>query len=338
MKVGVVGAGAIGGLIAGRIASHVAGLVPESQVSILARGASLEHLQRKGLAVYEADPQASDGFARTFDGPVNASDSAAVLGVQDILIISLKYNAMAAVVPKIAPMIGPETIIFSAMNGVPWWFAHGLSAAPAGMKLEAVDPDGVFSKVLPVEQVIGCVVHLAGSVRGPGVIQRNLGNRLVIGEPNGQMTERLRSVTELLERARFDVEPTDSIHAALWFKLWGNMTVNPVSAITGAWSDVILADPLLRGFLSDLMREAAQVGDKIGLPIHEDPESRHQVTAKLGAFKTSMLQDVEAGKPLELDALVAAVREIAQQVDVRTPHIDALLGLTRVFAKTRNLL
>ncbi len=334
MKVAVVGAGAIGGLMAGRLAA----LVPGAQVSILARGESLARLRDEGLTVYEADPDAPDGFATTYDGPVNVSDNADDLGVQDLVVISLKYNAMAAVVPRLAPLIGPRTIIFSAMNGVPWWFTHGLSAAPANMRLPSVDPDGAFSKALPVDQVIGCVVHLAGSTRGPGVIQRNLGNRLVIGEPNGQMSDRLKSVTDLFGQARFDVEPTDNIQAALWFKLWGNMTGNPVSAITGAWSDVILADPLLRGFLSDLMREAAQVGDKIGLPIHEDPESRHQVTAKLGAFKTSMLQDVEAGKPIELDALVTAVRDIAQQTDTPTPHIDALLGLTRVFAKTRNLL
>lgn len=341
MKVTVVGAGAIGGLMAARIAAQKAvnpdGPLASVELSVLARGATLARLNGSGLALFEPLADSPGEFDKTFEAPIHASDSPADLGPQDLIIIALKYNAMNTLAPQLAPMVGPDTVILSAMNGVPWWFTTGLQGAPAGLAVPTVDPGGVISDALPVKQVIGCVVHLAASTRGPGQIQHNLGNRLVIGEPNGQMTARLAQVASLLKTVGFDVEPTNEIHAAVWYKLWGNMTVNPISAITGAWSDAILADPLLRGFISAVMREAALVGEKIGLPIAEDPESRHRVTAKLGAFKSSMLQDAEAGKPIELDALVTVVREIAQQVEVPTPHTDALLGMTRVFAQTHKL-
>jgi len=333
MKVTVVGAGAIGGLIAARLAAHA----PSTELALLARGQTLSALQANGLCLFEPDPAQPGEHKKVFDAPVSATDDASALGIQDLVIISVKYNAMAALATQLQPMIGPQTIVLSAMNGVPWWFTTGLSGAPAGLKLEAVDPDGAISRALPANQVIGCVVHLAGSTRGPGQIQRNLGNRLILGEPNRQMTDRLTSIAQLLRQAQFDVDTSNNVHADVWFKLWGNMTMNPISAITGAWSDTILQDPLLRGFLSAVMAEAALVGAKIGLPIADEPESRHQVTAKLGRFKTSMLQDAEAGRPLELDALVTVVREIAEQVQVPTPHLDALLGLSRVFAQSHQL-
>jgi 2-dehydropantoate 2-reductase len=185
--------------------------------------------------------------------------------------------------------------------------------------------------------VIGCVVHLAASVREPGVIQLNMGNRLVLGEPDDTKSTRLSDTAALLSDAGFDVEVSESIHYDLWYKLWGNMTVNPVSAITGAETDAILADPALRIFITNAMLEAKVIAQKLDLNIGEEPEQRHQVTEKLGGFKTSMLQDVESGKPIELDALVTVVCEIARQLDVSVPNITALLGITRVFAKTNNL-
>lgn len=333
MKVTVVGAGAIGGLMAARLAAHV----PSAEVALLARGQTLNALRADGLCLFEPDPDRAGEHLKVFEAKLPATDDPSELGVQDLVIISVKYNAMAALAPMLQPLIGPGTIVLSAMNGVPWWFTTGLAGAPADLKLDAVDPNGDISRALPVAQVIGCVVHLAGSTRAAGQIQLNLGNRLILGEPNRQMTDRLAQVADLLKQARFDVEPSSNVHAAIWFKLWGNMTMNPISAVTGAWSDTVLQDPLLRGFLSAVMAEAAVVGGKIGLPITDEPESRHKVTEKLGRFKTSMLQDAEAGKPLELDALVSVVREIATQVDVPTPHLDALLGLSRVFAKSHQL-
>lgn len=333
MKVTVVGAGAIGGLMAARLAAHV----PSAQVSLLARGQTLAALRTNGLSLVEPDPERVGEHLKVFDAKLPASDDASSLGVQDLIVISVKYNAMAALASQLQPLMGPQTIILSAMNGVPWWFTTGLAGAPAGLKLDAVDPAGAISKALPASQVIGCVVHLAGSTRAPGQIQLNLGNRLILGEPDRQQTDRLARVVDVFKQARFDIEPSSNVHADIWFKLWGNMTMNPISAITGAWSDAVLGDPLLRGFLSAVMAEAAVVGGKIGLPIADEPESRHTVTEKLGRFKTSMLQDAEAGKPLELDALVSVVREIATQVQVPTPHLDALLGLSRVFAKSHQL-
>lgn len=333
MKVTVVGAGAIGGLIAARLAAHV----PLAEVALLARGQTLNALRANGLCLFEPDPERSGEHLKAFDGLVTATDDTSLLGVQDLVVVSVKYNAMAALAPMLQPLLGPQTIVLSAMNGVPWWFTTGLAGAPAGLKLDAVDPGGAISRSLPASQVIGCVVHLAGSTRAPGQIQLNLGNRLILGEPSRQMTDRLTRVADLLKQARFDVETSTNVHGDIWFKLWGNMTMNPISAITGAWSDTILQDPLLRSFLSAVMAEAVLIGGKIGLPITDEPESRHKVTEKLGRFKTSMLQDAEAGKPLELDALVSVVREIASQVQVPTPHLDALLGLSRVFAKSHQL-
>ena len=304
---------------------------------MLARGATLAQIKGAGLTIYEPDPAEAGSHRQTFAAPLPASDNAADLGVQDLLIISLKYNGLPSLAPELLPLIGPDTVIVSAMNGVPWWFPVGLSEAPAGLRVSTVDPDGEISAALPTAQVLGCVVHLAGSTRGPGVIQRNTGNRLILGEPSHEITPRLNQVCDLLTVAGFEIERSENIHADLWYKLWGNMTMNPVSALTGAMSDVIMADPQLRSFLVAVMLEAAAVGEKIGLPIAENPEDRINVTASLWPFKTSMLQDAEAGKPLELDALVTVVREIAQQVGVATPATDALLGLTRVFASAHQL-
>ncbi|MFK7965592.1 MAG: 2-dehydropantoate 2-reductase [Burkholderiaceae bacterium] len=333
MNVTIVGAGAIGGLMAARLAANV----PEVKLTLLARGQTLSALQANGLQLFEPDADRSGEHAKVFDAPVSASDDAGAIGEQDLVVISVKYNAMSSLASQLQPLIGPNTIVLSAMNGVPWWFTTGLEGAPANLALNAVDPGGSVSQAFPAGQVLGCVVHLAGSTRAPGQIQRNLGNRLIFGEPSRQLTDRLTRIADLFKQAKFDVDVSDNIHADIWFKLWGNMTMNPISAITGAWSDTILQDPLLRGYLSAVMAEAAQVGAKIGLPITTEPESRHQVTEKLGRFKTSMLQDVEAGKPLELDALVTVVREIATQVGVPTPHLDSLLGLSRVFAKSHQL-
>ncbi len=342
MKVCVIGAGAIGGLIAARIAGAARIAKGQSSpdmsvsLSVLARGATLATLRNDGLTVH--DPVANRAGTFTTDvEAVDATDSAADAGPQDLVIIAVKYHALATLAAQLTPLLGPDTIILSAMNGVPWWFTKGLKTGGVALSLPAVDPDAVISTALDPNRVIGCVVHLAASTRAPGVIERTMGNRLVIGEPLGHRTERLARVAGLLAWAGFDVEVSDNIHAVAWYKLWGNLSMNPVSAITGAKTDAILADPLARGFLSELMREAARVGARIGLAIDEPPESRHAITASLGGFKTSMLQDVEAGRSLEIDALVTVVHQMARQLGEPVPFIDALLGLTRVFARSRGL-
>ena len=325
MKICIYGIGAIGGLMAARLKQ--AGY----DVSAIARGKTLESIQKNGLQFYPAGAETAQSY------PINATNKPADLGVQDIVIIAVKTTALAEIATHIAPLIGPDTVVFSAMNGIPWWFFHGLPQAPENIKLDSIDPQNRISNAIPASQIIGCVTHLSATTPATGTVRQIAGNHLIIGEPNGENTPRLQQLRHILETAGFELEVSSQIQEDIWFKLWGNMTMNPVSAITGAKSDQILNDRYVRDFMSRIMQEAALIGAKIGLPIDADPEERHQVTYKLGSFKTSMLQDAEAGKPLELDALVAAVVEIAHQLDIAIPWIESLFGIARLQAKTRSL-
>ena len=317
-KVAIVGAGAIGGWIGVHLAR--AGV----QVSVLARGDTLAALQGEGLQLHQG------GELHTV--PVKASNQATDLGVQDLVVISVKAPALSAVAAQVGPLIGPNTVVLTAMNGVPWWFLQGFGGPVAGRSLASVDPQGQIARALPAQHIIGCVVHASCSVDAPGVIRHHFGDGLIVGEPSGQATPRVQALHALLQKAGFNATLSPQIQKDIWYKLWGNMTVNPVSAITGATTDRILNDDLVRGFISNVMREAKAIGERIGVPIAQEPEDRHAVTRKLGAFKTSMLQDVQAGKPVELDALVSAVRELGQLTGVATPFTDALLGLSRLHA------
>jgi 2-dehydropantoate 2-reductase len=225
----------------------------------------------------------------------------------------------------------------TAMNGVPWWFLQGFGGAFEGTCLQAVDPGGEIAKAIPAERILGCVVHASCSQSKPGEVHHHFGNRLIVGEPSGQKTARVQAIAELLTVAGFEVQLSEQIQKDTWYKLWGNMTVNPVSALTGATTDLILADPLVRDFISSVMLEAREIGNRIGIPILTQPEDRHAVTLKLGAFKTSMLQDVEAGRAVELDALVTVVKELGELTGVPTPQTDILLGLARLQARVRKL-
>jgi 2-dehydropantoate 2-reductase len=249
----------------------------------------------------------------------------------------VKAPAMGDVALAISPMIGPDTVVLTAMNGVPWWFFEGFGGPHAGTRLSAVDPDGVIARAIPARHIIGCVVHASCSLNSPGFVRQHFGNRLIVGEPSGDKTARVKALVALLEHAGFETVLSEQIQKDTWYKLWGNMTVNPISALTGATTDLIMDDDLVRGFISSVMREAREIGARIGIPIAQQPEDRHQVTRKLGAFKTSMLQDVEAGKPVELDALVTVVSELGRLTDVPTPFTDALLGLSRLQARVRGL-
>lgn len=327
MKVCIYGLGAIGGLMAARLAR--AGL----PVNAVARGATLDAVRRDGLALVERD---GDAERRTVV-PVTASDRPAELGVQDLVVLSVKTTALAQVAREIAPLVGPGTAVLSAMNGLQWWFFHGLAGAPPGLSLASVDPGGALARAVPASAVVGCVTHLSASTSAPGVVRHGVGDRLIVGEPVGGQSARSRAVVDLLVHAGFAVEASECIQRDVWYKLWGNMTMNPVSAITGATADRILDDDFVRGFLSACMLEASAIGARIGLPIEGTPEARHAVTRRLGAFRTSMLQDVEGGRAVELDALVASVAEIGRAVGVPTPNVDTLLGLARLHARVRGL-
>lgn len=327
-KVAVVGVGAIGGLFAGWMGSRLpAGRV---QLSAVARGGTLKALRERGLVWVDAD-------GAEHSVPVNASDDAASLGVQDLVIVSVKGPAMPQVAPAVRALMGPNTVVLVAMNGVPWWYFDGLPGEAAGLQLKAVDPLGLTAQNIPTSQVVGCVVHASAAAPQPARIERIKNNQLIIGEPAGGVSPRVQALDELLTQAGFAITVSERIQRDIWFKLWGNMTINPISAITGAPCDRILDDPLVRGYVSAIMLEAKAIGARIGIPIDQSPEDRHAVTRKLGSFKTSMLQDVEAGRPIELDALVGAVREIGQHLGVATPNMDALMGLTRLMGQMRGL-
>jgi 2-dehydropantoate 2-reductase len=323
----IVGAGAIGGLVGTRLAA-----AGHARVSALARGATLEALRRHGWRL------------ETEDGPVGgplhaAAADAAALGPQDLVVIAVKGPALAAVARGIGPLLGPDTIVLPAMNGVPWWFCEGVPGFPAG-PLRSVDPDGAIAAAIPLRQVLGCVVHASAAVREPGRVEHRIGRGLIVGEPRaGRDADggRTGRVVDLLAQAGFEATRADDVRRDIWYKLWGNLTMNPVSALTGATSDRMLEDPLVRAFCSAAMQEAAALGARIGCPIAQSPEDRHEVTLRLGAFRTSMLQDVEAGRPIELDSIVGAVVEIGRRLGEPMPHVEALFGLARLFGRVRGL-
>jgi len=327
-KVCVYGAGAIGGWIGAGLAAA------DCDVSVVARGATLAALQQHGLRL-QSGP--ASGALQTETHAVRASADPAVLGVQDLVVVAVKAPALLDVARHMAPLLGPDTVVLTAMNGVPWWFLQGFGGSLAGTRLRSVDATGEITAGIPARHVVGCVVHASCSQQAPGVVRHHFGNRLIVGEPTGQTTPRLERLAALLQRAGFETEVSPQIQKDIWYKLWGNMTVNPVSALTGATTDLILGDELVRGFISSVMLEAKAIGARIGIPIDQQPEDRHGVTRKLGAFKTSMLQDVEAGRAVELDALVGAVKELGMLTSVPTPYTDALLGLARLHARVRGL-
>jgi 2-dehydropantoate 2-reductase len=327
MKVCVYGAGAIGGLIGSRLAAAGA-----CTVSAVARGRTLDSLREHGWRLREG--ASADGSLQAT--AVRASDDPKALGVQEVVIVAVKGPALLAVAQRIAPLLGAETIVLPAMNGVPWWFGKGvpeLESAP----LRCIDPDGRIAAAIPFEHVIGCVVHASASTPEPGLVEHKMGRGLIVGEPAGGESARTRKLANLLMHAGFDVTVSSDIRRDIWYKLWGNLTMNPVSTITGATIDRVLDDPLVLEFCSAAMREAAAIGERIGCAIAQSPEDRHAITRKLGAFKSSMQQDAEAGRPIELDAIVGVVREIAERLRIATPNIDALLGLTRLYAQVRGL-
>ena len=326
IRICIVGAGAIGGWL-GALLGHRLGA--ELRLSALARGRTLEALRAQGLRM--------DIGGERLVVPVHASSDPGDLGPQDLVVVAVKGPALASVAPVVHAMLGPQTKVLVAMNGVPWWFFDGLSGEADGLRLESVDPGGRIAELIPTERVIGCVVHASCATPEPGLVRHVMGNGLIIGAPSGGQPDHVAELVALLQRAGFEATLSQRIQRDIWFKLWGNMTTNPISALTGATTDRIMADELLVRFTTSIMREAAVIGERIGCKVDQQPEDRHAITRRLGEFKTSMLQDAEAGRPLELDALLGAVREVAQHLRMDTPFLDALLGMARLMARTRGL-
>jgi 2-dehydropantoate 2-reductase len=321
--VAIVGAGAVGTFLGTHLARSGA------DVSVLARGATAAALRAHGFRFEER--------GAVLTAPVRVAEEAGALGPHDLVVLAVKGPSLPDLAPKVRPLLGPDTTVLTAMNGVPWWFFHGLGGPHEGAGVEAVDPGGRIAAAIPVRHVIGGVVHATCSVREPGLVKHGFGRGLIVGEPGGGASVRVSALADRLTAAGFETTVSKRIQADVWYKLWGNMTMNPMSALTGATCDRLLDDPLLDRFTLAIMAEAAAIGERIGCPIHQSGEDRNAVTRKLGAFKTSMLQDVEAGRPLEIDGLLTAVSEIGRRVQVPTPSTDALLGLTRVFAAGRGL-
>jgi 2-dehydropantoate 2-reductase len=316
MNICVVGAGAIGGWIAAKLA--IAG----QPVNILARGDTLRLVRAEGLRLEEKGEE--------FVAAVTALESSGDVGGQDVVIIAVKAPALPALASELRPLIGPETIIVPMLNGVPWWFVEGET-------LRSVDPDGAIAAALPFNRIIGCVVHASCSRSAPNRIRVKHADKLIIGEPDGESSERLARLFALLDEAGLRPDLTHNIRRAIWYKLWGTATMNPLSALTRGTADAIMADAECRAWILEGKAELAGVGAAIGCPISESGEDRMEVTARLGAFKTSMLQDVEALRPIELEALLGAPREIARRRGVPTPALDRLYGVTKLMAQSLGL-
>ncbi|PMS14687.1 2-dehydropantoate 2-reductase [Trinickia dabaoshanensis] len=320
----VVGAGAIGALLAAALAR--AG----HRVSVLARGRTLAAIREHGIRIV-ADDAATGGVL------VQADDDPARLGVQDVVIVALKAQALPSLAESLRPLIGPDTLVLSAMNGLPWWFSQGLAALAQDEPLQAVDPNGCVSAVLPAERAIGCVVHLSSASIEPGVVKRGRGNRLIVGAAHAGHADAARAIAAALARGGFDVSESSDIRNDIWAKLWGNMNMNPLSALTGSTADRLLDDPLTHALVLRMMEEADAVGQRLGLSTGMSAPQRVAVTRELGAFKTSMLQDFEAGRPLEIEPILGVFPELGRRLDVPTPFCDAVLGLLRQRAATSGL-
>jgi 2-dehydropantoate 2-reductase len=320
----IYGVGAIGGTIAALLARAGA------DVSVVAHDKTLAALKRDGLRLL------MNGDSVTLR--IKVSDDPADFGPQDYVIVAVKVPSLPDVAAHIAPLLGPHTAVVTAMNGVPWWFFDASGGALAGKRLTAIDPDGAIERAIPVASVIGCVVYISASVEAPGVIQHAAGRRLIIGEPGARATPRLFLLGDWLRRAGFDCEESADIRRDIWFKLWGNLSTNPISLLTAATLDRIIDDPLVHMLCVRMMKEAARIGEAVGIPAVNSPEEMIAMARKLGPVKTSMLQDAEHHKPVEIDAILTATSDIGRMVGVPTPFIDSVLGLARLRAKELGLL
>ena len=315
MRICIYGAGAVGGLIAARLARS------GQEVSVVARGAQLEAIRDRGLRV-----RAGDSIETS---RVQAEADPARLGTQDYVVVAVKAQSLQQVAAGIGPLVGADTSILTAMNGVPWWFFDRLRFGNGAQRLETLDPGGRLARAMPTERIVGCVVHLAASTPEPGLISHNMGTRLILGEPGGANSHRTRRIAEALAMAGFEAVVSDFIEKDFWVKLLGNVSFNPVSALTLSAADRLIEDPQVKAYMVQIMREVLAIGRAVGVDAGIDPEARIDMARQLGKFKTSMLQDLEAGKALEIDGLLAGTLEIAHKAGVQAPFTQSLFGLIR---------
>ncbi len=329
VKVCVIGAGAIGGYLGVRLAESGA------QVSVLARGKTLQSIQTRGWILEEGD--------KRLVAKVNAASEPQALGVQDVVIIAVKAHALADIAPMVAALCHEDTMVIPAINGIPWWFGQGMAGFGLQSRLDSVDPEGTIEKAIDSKRVVGSVVYPSCYSPEPGISHHSSGSRLVLGEigassADSNQSDRLERVVALFNAAGLAAEPTDEIRRAVWEKLLGNVCFNPVSLLTGSSTDLMIDDPDIYRMFVDLMNEVIAVGAALGLAIGVTPAARLATTRKLGNVKTSMLQDAEAARPVEVQAIVGAFVEVARSLGIETPIASTIYALARMRAQTFGLL
>ena len=316
------GAGAIGGFLAARL--EAAG----TPVSVVARGPHLAAMQADGLVL-------DSGGERTTTRPRAVSDPAAI-GPQDYVFLTLKAHSLEPALPQLRPLVGPDTTVVAAVNGIPWWYCHGLPEPFGGRRVQSVDPHGALWEALPPSQTLGCIIYPAAEIAAPGVISHTYGDRFSLGEPDGSRSARAEALSRLMIDAGLKAPVRPRLRDELWVKLWGNMAFNPLSALTTATLDVITGEPGIRGVARAMMLEGQAVGEALGVRFAIDVDKRIAGGAEVGRHKTSMLQDLELGRPLEIEAILGAVVEMAGWVGVPMPISTAVLELTRTRAAMRS--
>lgn len=324
MKVCIYGAGAIGGYLAAQLAD-----VPGVEVSLVARGAHLAALRERGLTLQIG--------GQTRSARLTATDDPAELGPQDAVIVALKAHQAWEAAERMAPLLAPETAVVTCQNGVPWWYFHGLEGRYAGRRLASVDPQDRQWNAIGPARAVGCVVYPAAEIVAPGVVQHIYGDRFALGEPDGTPSARCRALSEALGAGGLKAPVLENIRDEIWLKLWGNLCFNPLSALTRATLDVVATDPGSRALAKAMMTEAEAVARALGADFRVDIERRINGAARVGAHRTSMLQDLERGRPLEIDALLAAVQEMGRMIGAATPYIDSVLALVQQLGRSQGL-
>jgi 2-dehydropantoate 2-reductase len=322
MKIAVIGAGAIGGLVGAKLA--LAG----EDVTFIVRGKNLDAIATNGFKLIGADGQEQVALN------AKATDRYEQAGPQDIVILAMKAHQVEAVANDVPKLFGPETVVVTMQNGIPFWYFHDHGGALAGTPVRSVDPTGLVAAKIPAERVIGCVVYPASELIAPGVVKHIEGDRFPVGELDGSSSERVNRVSAALSAAGFKAPVLDNIRAEIWLKLWGNLTFNPISSLSHSTLVDICQYPLTRELAAAMMREAEAVAHKLDIGFRVTLDKRIAGAEKVGKHKTSMLQDVEAGRAPEIDALVGAVVELARLTDTPTPHIDTVYALVKLLART----
>jgi 2-dehydropantoate 2-reductase len=325
MKICIVGAGAIGGMLGVKFA------LSGHEVTLILRGANLAAVQQNGLKLVE------ESGNELVAQPIKATSVVTEAGVQDLVILTLKAHQVAAIAAELPALMHADTRIITMQNGIPWWYFHKLpgelGARYQGTPVKAVDPDGIIAKHIPVDRVIGSVVYPASEVISPGVIKVIEGNRFTLGEIDGSDTPSIRAISDAFKNAGFKAPVSNDIRSEIWLKLWGNLSFNPISALTHATLEDICVFPATRELAANMMREAQTIGEKLGVQFKVSLEKRINGAQAVGQHKTSMLQDVELGRPIELEALVGSVIELGRITETPTPNIAAVYALTSLLAK-----